>query len=252
MFWVKPFWDTLWEVADGSISLIDTSQYYSLDWVDDFVISDAIDSGDLTASTHTVFSFWSRLSIDGVDTFSSQPIFVAPYIRIHYRRNDNQINARYDNAWAKIASHVIWILNRDRHHIVVAVYNDWVNWKLQLWVDKVLVSTNTNAAWPSTKYSDYVTIWTQYSVFHNGDVKDLRIWTFPWNVFDADDISLMYVWSDPVNTPSIAEYLWRATNEGAGVVAEDSTGNWRTWTLTGWVAHGDNSWAIFDRKYFTS
>lgn len=250
--WVWGFTENLWIEHGDFIKIIDPDlnvvtdviykwEYYTFDWVDDYVISNATHSANLTSSSHVMVSFWFRLNDDWVATDTSQPLFCLPFCYGYVRETTNDVRIRYDNAGAKESYYSLGTWERQRHHYCAVVYNNGSTRRTELYIDNALVDSDNHASAPSTDEWGgwYVKIWTALTgtTFLKWDMRDFHIRKFTWTTVVASDISDTFYGRTPTETVWITEYLNWWTDEWSWTNANDKTVNNRDGTLTWGVTH---------------
>ncbi|MFZ3077860.1 MAG: LamG domain-containing protein, partial [Candidatus Aenigmatarchaeota archaeon] len=131
---------------------------------------------DLTLTNNKTISFWAKLAANGVDVYNSQAVIrLKSGVYIHYRTTTNQINFRFDNAGARISYYVLGTNEFGWHFISGVFTSDGANSTLALYVDGLLLNTNTFAAVP-TAYGEN-SIGKISTTSFNGTIDEVRIWS---------------------------------------------------------------------------
>jgi hypothetical protein len=246
------WWLTWWQWLQlavqeiGVTSSVDYDhRYYTFNWTTWYVSNITIDSANITSTTNHIISCRFRLNADWSASYTSQPLVTLPFSFLHVRETTNQIQIRFDNAWSKISVHTLWTGDRTRHHVSCAIRNNGVNRSTAIYIDGVLRDSDTHAVWPNNAASAYIQMWKRDTWYLNGDIAQVKIYTFTWTTFAASDALRLYQWLEPVQW-IITSYLKRNTDEWSWTSAIDRRWS-RYWTLFGGVTHA-SSWSAPFKK----
>lgn len=199
-----------------------------------YILRDASDSANLTATTSQLFSCWIQQNADGTAASNSLPFFWLPYIYAHIRNSTNDLTLRFADGWgAKTSSYTLWAWFRSEIFVIGCLENNW-GWvyTTKLYVNWILRDSDVWAAPPTTLQSASPRFWSNNSSgwFFSWYWRKPRIYT--GTITDADALAMYLGWSPATATP----YFWRwPTSSESWTTVPDSTGNSRTGSIVWWV-----------------
>lgn len=188
-----------------------------------------------------VMSAWVKPDINSADTATKQCFFQLPWHYMQLRTTSNTIQFRSATTLtARVApTQSLWIWFRGKAHMLFVKYRDWTGWLYKAYVNWTLVS------WSQTAYSDTIrpattiyrtnaSVWFYTTDYRDGNVRDIRAYTFTWSFTDADALAI-YNGGEPTSS-WITKYLHYKPPVGeVGTTTQDQSTNDRDWTLNGWV-----------------
>lgn len=216
----------LWSNSNGVL----TNTYF-FDWVNDYIVRNASDAANLTATTSVVMSCWCKFNVDSTDTGSSQPLLILPFYYIHIRNTNNQAVVRFDNLSARQSTFPLWNWFRNKVNIIWVVQNNGdTTFTTKIYINWVLKDSDIHLLWPSTSFAPSSKIWNLWAWYFSWNIRDARVYT--WIISDADALTIYNGW-EPATAVKYFQY-WPESGE-TGTNANDISPNNRDGTLNGWV-----------------
>ena len=194
--------------------------------------------------TPLVMSARVKPDIDSANTSTKQVFFNMPWHYIQLRDTTNTAQFRSETTLtARIAatwwSAVLWTWFRGKVHILWVKYRDWtwrlyksyVNWVQTTWSWTAYSNTIRPA---STIYRTNASIWFYTTDYRDGNIRDIRAYTFTGSFTDADVLAIYNGW-EPTSS-GITKYLHYKPPVGeVWTTTQDQSTNDRDWTLNNWV-----------------
>lgn len=214
------------------VSSVQSELYaYFFDWVNDYIVRNASDAANLTATTSVVMSCWCKPNVDSVDTAIAQPLISLPFCYTHIRYTSNFLIVRFDNAWSRHSFTALWSWFRDKVHIIWVVQNNGdTTFTTKIYVNWILKDSDNYAVWPSSAIDAIPLIWKRSTGYFSWNIRDARVYT--GTITNADALTIYNGW-EPATAVKYFQY-WPESGE-TGTNANDISPNNRDGTLNGWV-----------------
>lgn len=179
--------------------------------------------------------------IDSADTTTKQCFFQLPWHYMQLRTTSNTIQFRSETTLlARTApTQSLWSWFRGKAHAIFVKQRDWtwrlykayVNWTLVSWSQTAYSDTIRPA---STIYRTNASVWFYTTDYRDGNIRDIRAYTFTWSFTDADALAI-YNGGEPTSS-WVTKYLhYRPPVGEVGTTTQDQSTNDRDWTLNNWV-----------------
>jgi hypothetical protein len=194
--------------------------------------------------TPLVMSARVKPDIDSANNSTKQVLFNVPRHYLQLRDTNNWLQFRSETTLvARTAATwwtaVLWSWFRGKVHILWVKYRDWT-WRLyKAYVNGVQTTWSwtaySNTIRPaSTIYRTNASIWFYTTDYRDGNIRDIRAYTFTWSFTDADALAI-YNWWEPTSA-WVTKYLhYRPPVGEVWTTTQDQSSNDRDWTLNGGV-----------------
>lgn len=191
--------------------------------------------------TPLVMSAWVKPNIDSSNNGTKQVLFNMPRHYMQLRDTNNWFQFRSETTLLARtpATQNLWNGFRWKAHLLWVKYRDWTGWLYKAYVNWTLVSWSqtaySNTIRPaSTIYRTNASVWFYTTDYRDGNIRDIRAYTFTWSFTDADALAI-YNWGEPTSS-WITKYLhYRPPVGEVGTTTQDQSSNDRDWTLNNWV-----------------
>lgn len=191
--------------------------------------------------TPLVMSARIKPDIDSTNTATKQCFFQVPRHYMQLRDTNNQFQFRSDTTLLARAPAIknLWNGFRWKAHLLWVKYRDWtwrlykayVNWTLVAWAQSAYSNTIRPA---STIYRTNASIWLYTTDYRDGNIRDIRAYTFTWSFTDTDALAI-YNGGEPTSS-GVTKYLHYKPPVGeVWTTTQDQSPNDRDWTLNNWV-----------------
>jgi hypothetical protein len=182
--------------------------------------------------------------IDSSNNGTKQVLFNMPRHYLQLRNTNNWLYFRSETTLTARAAPLWWsaILGtwfRGKAHILWVKYRDWTGWLYKAYVNWV------QTTWSQSAYSDTIrpastiyrtnaSVWFYSTDYRDGNIRDIRAYTFTGSFTDADALAIYNGW-EPTGS-GVTKYLhYKPPVWEVGTTTQDQSTNDRDWTLNGWV-----------------
>lgn len=236
------YWIEVWSAAWAATINV----FYPTDWLTNQTLRDESPNiwWFIGRKTPLVMSARVKPDIDSADTITKQCFFQLPrhYMQLRTTNNFFQFRSETSLQARSIATGwntALWTWFRGKVNLMWVKYRDWtwrvykgyVNWvETNTW--QSAYSTTIRPAW--TIYRTNASVWFYTTDYRDGNIRDIRAYTFIWSFTNADALAI-YNWWEPTSA-WVTKYLHYKPPVGeVGTTTQDLSPNDRDWTLNGGV-----------------
>lgn len=186
--------------------------------------------------TNRYISWWIKPWVDAPDDSSGNPIMNLWYGFAYIRTSSNFIRIRYDNRiWAIERFTALWTWFRNWVHFTWWIEWDWSQFYTVVYLNGVLIWRGTISyldAWILLNPNQTnIWAWRNSSRYYTGNLRDLRFYTSPTALTDAQALMIVNGW-EPSGASKV---LHRNTNSISWNYVLDQSWNGRVWLMTGGI-----------------